>query len=137
MRQWIAVTAAVLMIAAAPKSQWPATPAGTMASEWVKAFASEATMRAFLSRNVDEEGFRRRSMDERLETWRASKKKLGALKLVSVVSSKPAELKAVLASTDGEKHEFTFTVQPAAPHKLVSITRAEGRHHGFSWLPGH
>ena len=112
---------------------FPDTPAGTLAKQWLAAFPTEATMRAFLERNIDEEGFRQRSMDDRIKTWRESKKKLGKLKLASIVSSKPEELKVMLTAADGEKHEFTFTVTSTPPHKLVSITRAEMRRHGFGF----
>jgi hypothetical protein len=114
---------------------WPATPAGVVAHRWVDAFPSETKMRAFLVQNVDEEGFRQRSLDSRLTTYRQSKKKLGTLKLVSIESSKPHELKVTLVSANGERHPFTFTVQSAPPHKLISIARTELHRHRL--FPGH
>lgn len=130
-----ALILAVLLLAAAPS--WPNTPAGAMAKQYVDAFASEQAMRAFLLRNPTD-----RSTDERLATYRESKKKFVTLQLASVVSSKPSQLVAKLVSKDGKSYEFTFNVEPAPPHKLVSITRVEqrmeGHGHGiFGWLPGH
>ena len=117
-------------------SPWPATPAGSVAQQWVNAFTSETAMRVFFEKNVDPQDLQKRSIDDRIATWRDTQKKFKTLKFASIVSSKPEELKVMLASADGEKHEFTFTVQQAATHKLVSITRLEyEHHHGF--LPFH
>ena len=124
-------------ILAAALVAWPDTPAASMAKEWVKAFASEDAMRAFLIKNVPEESLKERTIDERLATYRESKKKFGTLKLGSIISSKPAQLKAKLVAKDGSTHDFTFNVQPQPPHKMTSITRTEMQNHGFSWLPGH
>ena len=119
-------------------SPWPSTPAASMAQQWVDAFPSETAMRAFLAKSVDPQDLQKRSIDERMSSWRETQKKYKTLKFASVVSSKPHELKVMLASADGEKHEFTFTVQDAAPHKLVSISRIEYEHVGHSFLPfGH
>ena len=120
---------AILLLAASPS--WPNTPAGAMARDWVQAFASEPAMRAFLVKNVTEEGLRERTIEERIETYRESKKKFVTLQLGSVVSSKSDQLKAKLVAKNGKSYEFTFTVQRDAPHKLVSITRTETRAHGF------
>lgn len=123
----------LLSLILAIASPWPATPAGSVAQQWVEAFPSETDMRAFLAKNVDPQELQKRSIDERMASWRDSQKQFKTLKFASVVSSKPEELKVMLASADGEKREFTFTVQKAPPHKLVSITRIEYQHHGFGF----
>jgi len=118
-------------------SPWPDTPAGSIAQQWVNAYPSEAAMRAFYARNLDPEDIKKRSIDERIVTWRQAQKEFGNLKFVSVVSSKPEELKVMLARADGEKREYTFTVKPSPPHKLVSITLMEYVKHGHSLFPWH
>jgi len=118
-------------------SPWPVTPAGSVAQQWVNAFPSETAMRAFYARNLEPEDIQKRSIDARIETWRESQKQFGTLKFASIVSSKPEELKVMLLANDGEKREYTFTVRPSPPHKLVSITRTEYEHHGHGLFPWH
>lgn len=124
----------LLAVAASP---WPDTPAGSVAQQWVNAFPSEPAMRAFYTRNLDPEDLKTRSIDDRIATWRDAQKKFGTLKFASIVSSKPEELKVMLAASDGEKREYTFTVKSSPPHKLASITRVEYQQHGHSLFPWH
>src|SRR3954470_16427425 len=82
-------------------SPWPVTPAAAVAQQWVEAFSSEAAMRTFLVKNVDPQELQKRSVEERLVSWRDGHKKFKTLRFSSVVSSKPEELKVMLASADG------------------------------------
>jgi hypothetical protein len=127
----------ILLLVASLKVAFPDTPAGLMARQWVEAFPSEERMRAFLAGNLDENALRERTLDERMSSYRQSRKKFRSLELVSIVSSKPHELKVKLASAKGEQHEYIFTVRSQPPHRLVSVGRVEYRRHGSGLFPGH
>lgn len=119
---------------AAPRDGWPDTPAGRTARGWVTAFSSgEKAMREFLAGTLTQESLARRSMDERMVTYRENRETLGKLTLGSVVQSTPTELTVSLLDSDLASHEFVFTVQADAPHRLVSVAirqRTHGSHLG-------
>jgi hypothetical protein len=52
-----------------------------------------------------------------------------------VLESKPEKLRTKLMASDGSLHEFTFTVQKDAPHRMVSVSMTETRrgHGGFGF----
>jgi hypothetical protein len=123
------LAAATLFAATNP---FPATPAGSVAKAWVDAFPTEPAMKAFLLKNVSEEGLKRRSLDDRLKTYRELKKKYGSLRFQSIVESAPYELQvSLLCTADDTKRTFTFSVDEQPPNKLASISIAELQHHGF------
>ncbi|MGH9442375.1 MAG: hypothetical protein ACRD16_08860 [Thermoanaerobaculia bacterium] len=112
--------------AAAPAVSWPETSAGAVARQWVEAFsAGEEAMMKFLVRNMTPESLKKRSLKERIESYRSLQKKYGTLKLESVVDSGPGELHVMLQDASGAKRDFTFTVGTEAPFKLVSIAVRE------------
>ena len=112
---------------------WPDTRAGAVARRWVEAFsAGEKAMRAALPDLLAPGAFDRHSMEERIETYRASHERLGTLMLVKILKSAPGEITASLASSDLTERPFTFKVQTEPPYRLISVTaldRVPG--HGF------
>jgi hypothetical protein len=100
----------ILLLVASLKVAFPDTPAGLMARQWVEAFPSEERMRAFLAGNLDENALRERTLDERMSSYRQSRKKFRSLELVSIVSSKPHELKV---SSPRRKGSSTNTSSPS------------------------
>jgi hypothetical protein len=125
--------AAVTLFAAT--SPFPATPAGGVAKAWVEAFPTEPGMKAFLLKNISEDGLKRRSLDDRLKTYRDLKKKYVTLRFDSIVESSPYELHvSMLCTGDNVKRTFIFAVDPEPPNKLASISIAELQHHGLGAL---
>jgi len=121
--------------AAAPvaKDGWPDTPAGRTARDWVAAFnGGEKAMETFLTAHVPAGEFKKRSLGERMETYRTNRDRFGKLTLGSVTSSTPTEVEASLIDEDMNAMPYTFTVQKEEPHGLVSVMRKEMRpHFGF------
>ena len=110
----------------AADKNWPATPAGTMAKGWVTAFnTGEAPMRQFLINNMAAGG---QPVEGRMKSYRKLCRKMKTLTLVRVDDATSYELDVTLADAGGEEHQFTFRVQPKAPHKLELVGRLEHRH---------
>ncbi len=112
----------------AVKEGWPDTPAGLMAYEWVEAFGSgDKAMQAFLETHINPEQLKKRSMSERLTSYRGARERLGSLTLADIDESKPTELTASLLSEDASRHKFVFKVEPQAPYYMISINTFENR----------
>lgn len=127
--------AVVTASAAPPPDPWPKTRAGALARGWTAAFsAGEKEMRAFLTANLTPESLRKRPIDDRLDSIRDLKKRFGTLKFDSVITSNDGELEVVLLDKDGSEHEFTFSVQTAAPYKLLSVSFKDKKHGLFPGL---
>jgi hypothetical protein len=118
---------------AVTKDGWPDTPAGRTARDWVAAFnTGETAMKTFLTAHVPPEEFKKKSMAERMETYRTNRDRFGKLTLGSITSSTPSELEVSLLDEDLSPMPYTFTVEKEEPYRLVSITRKEMRGHmGF------
>lgn len=129
-----AVAAAVRDSTKRPSSRdgWPQTRAGELARLWVEAFStSEAAMRTFNEKYLTPQSLAKRSVVKRTEGYRKLREQYGPLMLASVVKSTPGEVTVSLMDADGSAHEFIFAVQAEPPHKLVSVSIREQRHHGF------
>lgn len=128
----VSLIALPLMAAAASKDGWPGTRAGAMARQWVEAFStSEAAMREFNSKNLAPRSLEKKSLSERVESYRKLRDRFGKLMFGSVVKSQPTELTVKLIASDASTQSFVFTVQKEAPHKLISVGMLERRNHGF------
>ena len=79
---------------------------------------------------MEPESLEKRSMPERMESYRDMRERFGPLQLVKVVKSTPSELTVSLAGFDMTPREFTFEVQPEKPHKLVRIAYKDFTHQG-------
>src|SRR6185503_19543986 len=98
-------------------------PAGMVASGWVEAFSSgEEAMSAFLAASLGEDDLIKRPLAERLKSYRKLRDRFGALALVSVEKSTPAELTVALVADDASRQRFVFTVAKDAPHRLKSVS---------------
>lgn len=110
---------------------WPRTRAGELARGWVDAFSTgEAAMRAFLSRELAPKSLAGKNVHQRIERYRDLRERYGKLVFASVVKSTTSELTVKLLDSDMTPHDFVFTVQTAAPYKLVSVGIRE-MGHGF------
>ena len=122
---------------AGSRDGWPATREGEMARLWVEAFSSgEPAMREFLEKHQAKQGFARKSMAERMRTYRENRERFGALQFGSVVRSVPGELRVRLMASDASMSEYIFAVQRQPPYALVSVSRLETRnvgHGGFGF----
>ena len=114
---------------------WPATPAGVLARDWVSAFgAGDDSMAACLNRVLPAESLAKRPMSERLVTYRRMHDELGTLTFFAVDRQSADELTVTLLAADLSKHKFIFTLQPDAPHRLLSIKTIQGGHGSFPGL---
>jgi hypothetical protein len=111
---------------AAVRDGWPDTRAGETASGWVTAFSTgEAAMKEFDLAWLTAESLEKKSVDERIKSYRKLHERFGTLALASVVKSTPGELTVSLLDSDVAAHEFIFTVQTKPPYKLVSVAFRE------------
>jgi hypothetical protein len=118
---------------AAEDDGWPATPAGAMARDWVRAFSSgEPAVRTFYEKYLDRKKLAARPMSARLESYRKFRDRYGDLALAEVIEQTPGVLKAKLIAADASLHTFVFTVEKSPPHRFVSVTMLQHRHG-----PGH
>ena len=123
--------AAVLLITIsvtshAAEKNWPSTPAGTVAKGWVTAFnGGDGPMRQFIAGKMAGDG---RRVEERMKSYRKLRKEMKTLMFVRVDDAAQYELDVTLADAAGDEHQFTFRVQPKAPHKLELVGRLEYRH---------
>jgi len=122
----------------ASRDGWPDTRTGAVAAGWVEAFSGgESAMRVFLAANLTEEALARKSMSQRMETYRSSHGRFGRLMLVSVDKHAPGEITAMLMASDATEHKFVFKVMTEAPYKLVSVSLYELQHSGGHGGFGH
>jgi hypothetical protein len=109
--------------------EWPNTPAGVLARDWVTAFnAGEAAMKQFLSTRLAPGSLEKRPMSARVETYRENRERFGTLTFGSVDKSTPTELSVVLIDADAKPMTWIFKAQPKAPHHLESVSRREHGH---------
>lgn len=105
---------------------WPDTHEGRVARRWVEAFsAGDSAMRHFITHDLPPEALARKSVEERMATYRKSHERFGTLALASVVRSSPGELTLSLMASDATLHEFTFDVETKSPYRIVQITTKE------------
>lgn len=116
----------------APGDGWPETRAGAVGRKWVAAFAAgDSAMRAFYAQELTAESLAKKPADQRLSGYRKLRESVGSLTFGSVVESAPYEVKVKLIDADAESHTFIFTLQTAAPYKLLTVSKLERRPHGF------
>lgn len=135
-KYWHAHAAAVKAGAAKTSSDdgWPESRAATIARGWVEAFsAGEPSFRAYLGKALTPESLAKKSLDQRMVTYRELRERFGKLSFASVVKSSTDKLEVRLMASDGSLHEFTFEIQNAPPFKLIQVSRLDRRrqHHGF------
>ena len=116
---------------AAIQQGWPDTEAGMLAARWVHAFSKgEKAMKAMLTEVLTAESLKKRSLDERLQSYRAMHERFGELELVKVVKSSPQEVTVQLAGMDLTPHEFTFFLVADQPGKLDHVAYQDFVHGG-------
>jgi hypothetical protein len=89
-------------------------------------------MRACLTEILAPASLAARGIEERMATYRENREKFGTLTLASIEKSAPGEVEATLLAADLSKHRFVFKVEPAEPHRLLSVGRIETHS-----VPGH
>ena len=135
---WVMLSHAAKAPASAPDAAakrddgWPDTRPGAVGRKWVAAFAAgDSAMTAFYARELSAESLAKKPADQRLGGYHKLRERVGTLGFASVVESAPYELRVKLIDADAESHTFVFTVQSAAPYKLVSVSMMERRSHDF------
>lgn len=126
-------------LAAAPKkspgaSDWPATPAGSFARDYVAAFNSgDAAMKAFYSGAFAPESLAVRPPEKRLARYHDLRGQIGTLAFGGIVKDSAGLLSVRLLDADAMPHEFTFEAQTAKPYRLLRISMKQviGGHPGF------
>ena len=98
------------------------TPQNAAIAEYLKTFNSgdAARMRQFYERSVVPNPAR--TMDERMEVYNRLKGDLGSLSIVSVEAAEANRVAVKIQSSAGNPVTITFTVEPQAPYRLVSIS---------------
>jgi hypothetical protein len=114
-------------------AEWPDTREGALARGWVQAFSTgETSMATFFDFNLAPASLARRSMADRLATYRSLHQRLGALRLAEVTSAAPGELRVVLIDAkENERHDAVFRVQTEEPRKLVAVELTLTERHGL------
>jgi hypothetical protein len=106
-----------------PAGEWPATPAGARARDYVAAFnGGDDAMKAFYARAFPPESLAARPPAKRLTTYRNLRESFGALAFGGVVKDSAGSLAVRLLDVDAVPHEFTFTVETKRPYRLLGIT---------------
>lgn len=109
---------------------WPQTSVGQLARRWVEAFSSgEDALRRFLDQELTPASLAQRSLDQRLESYRALHERFGRLTLASVGSSHAGVLELSLNAADGSPHAFTFEAQTEPPFKLLAVELMDTQTH--------
>jgi hypothetical protein len=115
------------------KDGWPDSNVGALARRWIIAFsAGEKSMREAIPQLLSAASLAKRDMDSRMETYRTLHDRFGSLILASVDSSGVDELKVTLAASDLKQYHFTFTADPAPPHRLSQVSLSEYRNVGHA-----
>ena len=117
----------------AAKDEWPSTPTGLLARRWAEAFSKgEKAIKEALPEILAPENLAKRTMEDRMESYRGLHDRFGALMLVKIESATPDSLVATLASSDMSQRQFVFAFQSAAPYKVTRVTIREYQSHGHS-----
>ena len=127
-------------LGAAPKTpvpasgDWPATPAGAFASDYVTAFnAGDDAMKAFYRQSFAPESLVVRPPEKRLSRYRDLREKFGTLAFGGVVKDSAGTLSVRLLDADAVPHEFTFEIGATRPVRLqkISMKQTIMGHGGF------
>lgn len=126
-------------LVAAPKpardaGDWPATPAGAFARDYVTAFnAGDDAMKAFYGRAFAPESLAVRPPEKRLTRYHDLREKIGTLAFGGIVKDSVGQLTVRLLDADAVPHEFTFEVGKAKPVRLlrISLKQTITGHGGF------
>ena len=130
-------------LGAAPKApapaggDWPATPAGKFARDYVTAFnAGDDAMKAFYLHSFAPESLAVRPPEKRLSRYHDLRETFGTLAFGGVVKDSAGNLSVRLLDADAAPHEFTFEVGGTKPVRLqkISMKQAIMTHGGFGGL---
>jgi CubicO group peptidase (beta-lactamase class C family) len=104
-------------------SALPETPAGQLATAYLKAFNSgdDKMMMEFFTNQISKASQARRSNEERLKIFRQMRADLGSLKIEDVSASSAQALTVIMRTEAGEMVEFSFEMDEAEPQKLKAM----------------
>ena len=115
--------AALAASKAKPASDWPDTPAGGFARDYVAAFNSgDDAMKAFYAGSFAPESLAVRPPEKRLTRYHDLRESIGTLAFGGVVKDSSGALTVRLLDADAVPHEFTFVVGTAKPARLLRIS---------------
>lgn len=97
-------------------------PQTVAVADYLKAFntGDSTTMRQYFERSVVPNASR--TMGQRLDAFAQLKAALGTLSIVSVENSDPTRVVVTANGRVGARAALTFTIEGAAPYRVVSIT---------------
>jgi CubicO group peptidase (beta-lactamase class C family) len=103
--------------------EFPSTAGGQRAAAYVAAFntGDEKVMRQFLEANLAPEALKRRTMDERMATYRNMRGDLKALELREVQASSDTELSVSAHSANGNVVSLTFSFDHTPAHMILGL----------------
>jgi CubicO group peptidase (beta-lactamase class C family) len=101
----------------------PDTPAGRAAATWLRVLnqSNRDMIRRYIREATAPAPANDRQLEARIESYRAIHERLGFLRPVSVEVPSPYELAATFNSAQKTPLTLIFTVEPAAPNRLLSV----------------
>ena len=114
-------------------SDWPDTPAGATARDFVTAFnQGDDAMKAFYLGHFEAESLAARPGEKRLARYHDLRGQVGSLGFAGVVEDSTSRIVVRLVDADGAPHEFTFVLEAAPPHHLRQVFLKQSvMHPGF------
>lgn len=111
-----------LVLVATASAAFAQAPGEDRALEWVKAFNSGSadTMEAFAQANYTAEALQRRNVAQRRSMFEQIRGTHGALR-VGDISADNGQLRLSVQPERGEALQLTFTIEPAAPHRIAGL----------------
>jgi hypothetical protein len=109
------------------KEPWPSTREAEIAAAFFAAYATgtDAALEKFERDYRAGDALRARSIDQRLESWRANRQTWGKLTAARCATDAKSGLHVLVhAKAEGIWKSFRFELQPSEPHKLAGIAIA-------------
>jgi Peptidase family S41 len=119
-------------MSAAGAASWPATDAGRLAAEWVKAVNSKdlATYTEFLKQHISAKLLRGRSPDEMAKAHMRLNEEIAPVELANITESEKYEVTALLRTHTGDTVQLSFAVDPEHPEQATSLRLQPGNSAG-------
>lgn len=98
-------------------ADFPATPAGALASKYFQVYntADEAATIAFLNASITEQARGRRTPEQRLDAYRQLRRRIGNVAVDSVTTTDTGQLAVTVSASAGGHATFTFTFAGTPP----------------------
>ena len=129
MKHWVircCSAAAVFLMCAVPAHAaditWPATDIAAHARAWFEMLrGDDAAARQFLTDHMAPSALAEASMEERLARRRGVMERTGGLTPLQAIANGEGSLDVRCKAGNGDRVVATFTAEPGAPHRIVSV----------------